>query len=535
MNLLIPKLVIYAICGSVVLGASCRGSSQPATHSEERLSLLMPDDFEALHLVGWRVEVGTPDSNNPLIEPGFPWDSGGIMAHGTVARDPIDGLWKAWQVSTPDETELAGLKAVHEHRRRLTYLESKDGVTWERPMLPLVKWPGYDRTNILLDLESGGTAVYASVLIDPSNGEYPYEMFVMRSPQLAGTENRVGHLPGPTKKLGTYRYVSKDGKEWIVKEGPVDALPHGDVCYVYRQSDGSYVSYFKAYPPLEAGARIIVYDVNALQLQRSVGRRVSPNGSDWGDEKVVFRRDWRDPDYAQYLELTRIAVPGGYLGFVTNYDAVTQCLALEMVASRDGINWWRPDRRKALGNAALGDYGGGMIWQMHSPIREGNKLHVYYAGTEGIHSAIVDTRFEPQIEVGNEKLLGFRKGTLPFYSALCRASWEYDRLYALASAVGGPMPAEAVTRARSDLGNSTILVNVRVKDKGKFRAELLDGDGKPVPGFTLEDSVPITGDYRSAPLRWTGGDVAPVSACKVRFVFNRAFLYGFEPRERDGK
>ena len=99
----------------------------------------MPDDFASLQLVAWRVEIGTPDPRNPLLEPAMPWDSGGIMAHGTVLRDPIDGLWKAWQVSTPGEEKLDGLKAVHEHQRRLTYLESKDGVKWYRPELPFVR------------------------------------------------------------------------------------------------------------------------------------------------------------------------------------------------------------------------------------------------------------------------------------------------------------------------------------------------------------------------------------------------------------
>jgi hypothetical protein len=80
-----------------------------STSAGERMPLLMPGDFESLQLVAWRVEPGVPDPHNPLLEPALRWDSGGIMAHGTVLRDPIDGLWKAWQVSTPGEEELDGL------------------------------------------------------------------------------------------------------------------------------------------------------------------------------------------------------------------------------------------------------------------------------------------------------------------------------------------------------------------------------------------------------------------------------------------
>ena len=58
------------------------------------MRLLMPDDFTELNVVAWRVEPGVPDPQNPLLEPEMPWDGGGIMAHGTVAKDPIDGKWK---------------------------------------------------------------------------------------------------------------------------------------------------------------------------------------------------------------------------------------------------------------------------------------------------------------------------------------------------------------------------------------------------------------------------------------------------------
>jgi len=457
----------------------------------------------------------------------MPWDSGGVMAHGTVLRDPIDGLWKAWQVSTPAEPTIDGLKARHEHRRRLTYLESRDGIDWYRPLLPFVQWPGYDRTNIVLDFDSGGTAVYASVLVDPSDKEWPYEMFVMRSPKLAGVPNSVGHLPGPETKLGSYRYRSADGKDWKLAEGPISpSSGGGDVCYVYREPDGSYVSYFKVYPEMQDGDRIITNDVNSRGLLRRVARRTSPEGSNWGDEEVVMGRDWRDPDFAQFLELCPLRVAGGYVALLNCFDASIQTMALQLAASRDGIHWWRPDRRPALPNPPLGDFGGGMIWQMHHPVIESGQMHVYYAGSEGIHSAIIDTRFEPQIEVGGESVIGFRKGTLPFYTALCRATWRFDRLWALAPAVGGPTPGEAVTRPE-DLEGGRLSVNVRVKEGGELKVELLDRSGLPLTGFSAADCESIRGDHERIQVGWAGGVHAPAEAVKTRFILKRAFLYGY--------
>ena len=508
--------------------ATCILMFAPFAAAAERMPLLMPDDFESFQLVSWRVEQGVPDSHNPLLEPKMPWDSGGVMAHGTVLHDPIDGLWKAWQVSTPAEERLDGLKAQHEAQRRLTYLESKDGVQWYRPKLSLVHWPGYDWSNILLDFDSGGTAVYASVLVDPANKEWPYEMFVMRSPKLAGLTNRVGHLPGPEERHGNYRYRSKDGKDWKLVEGPIHSSVGGggDVSYVYREPDGSYVSYFKTYPKLREGDRIITYDNNPRGGLRSVTRRTSPNGTDWGNDVLVLARDWRDPDYAQFLEICPVKVDGGYVALVNYYDASIQTMCLQLAASRDGIHWWRPDRRPALPNPPLGDYGGGMIWQMHHPIVVGDRMHVYYAGSEGIHGEIHDSRLQPQIEVGGELVSGIQKPTLPFNTALCRATWQFDRLWALVPSAGGKTIGEAVTRPGHP-GGGRLTVNVHVKQGGKFQAELLDKNGRPITGFSMDDCRPITGDHRETTITWKGGKNAPAEAVKIRFLLQRAFLYGY--------
>ncbi len=523
--------------GATLLSGTQIASSAPTA---DRMPLLMPGDFESLQLVAWRVEEGVPDPHNPLLEPVMPWDSGGVMAHGTVLRDPIDGLWKAWQVSTPAEEAPAGAKPNpdepprvnalafrHTSQRRLTYLESKDGVNWYRPMLPFAGWPGHDRTNILLDLDSGGTSVYASVFVDPEDKEWPYEMFVMRSPKLGKVVNRVGSLAAPSHHvLGSYRYRSKDGKDWKLVEGPLMPSPRGDVCYVYRQPDGSYVSYFKINGDVGEENRIIPYDNDTLTI-RKVARRTSPHGSEWGNQVTVLSPDWRDPDFTQFLEICPVKVEGGYVALVNYYNPSIQTMSLQLAASRDGIHWWRPDRRPALANPPLGDYGSGMIWQMHHPIVEDGRMHVYYAGSEGLHGEIFDTRYGPRIEVGGESVIGIETPTLAFNTALCRATWEFDRLWALAPSAGGPTLGQAVTRPGNPRG-SRLAVNLLVRDRGEFLAELLDKSGRPVSGFSVEDCHPITGDHRHTTVRWEGGEKAPAEAVKIRFVLRRAFLYGYD-------
>jgi hypothetical protein len=99
------------LCLIAILAAGSADEKRPGP-AGEALPFLMAEDFEDLDFCAWRVEPGQPDKNNPLVEPAMPWDAGGVLAHGTVLRDPIDGLWKAWQHSIavpagkPDKPEV---------------------------------------------------------------------------------------------------------------------------------------------------------------------------------------------------------------------------------------------------------------------------------------------------------------------------------------------------------------------------------------------------------------------------------------------
>ena len=99
------------------------------------LSMILGDDVAEQHLLGWRLEMGEQDPNNPLVTPEMPWDSGSVFTHGTFALDPIDGLWKAWHSdSTSAAMRWAGGEvspidrcAVRFHLQRSRLY----GYTWE--------------------------------------------------------------------------------------------------------------------------------------------------------------------------------------------------------------------------------------------------------------------------------------------------------------------------------------------------------------------------------------------------------------------
>lgn len=169
---------------------------------------------------------------------------------------------------------------------------------------------------------------------------------------------------------------------------------------------------------------------------------------------------------------------------VTVYHNLTQAIDLQWAASRDGIEWWRPDRRPALPNPPLGDYSGGMIWPASSPVIERGQLHVYYRGLEGNHGEIFNTKASgPRKLRTRGEIISRQSSALPDHGAACRASWTADRLWALVSAGGGPLEGTATTAPLS-LGNKRLLVNVVTRKRGDLRVELLDRAGGVFPGLS---------------------------------------------------
>ena len=491
--------------------------------AEPALPFLVADDFAEMELVAWRVEPGRPDPANPLLEPEMPWDAGGVFSHGTVLKDPIDGRWKAWQISTPLSRRFG--PGTWRHDRWLSYLESDDGVRWRRPKLDLIEWPGHKRTNLIMELWCS----YASVNIDPDR-DWPYEMFVFRYPGYPGASGRVRGLPLPEGKTkhpyGLYRFRSRDGKAWQPIVGPIK-LNTADSCYIYRRPGGGYVAYHKTELPAFPGG-LVPFDI-ADGGVRLIGYRTSPDGLSWSDPtRLVLTPDWRDPGDTQFMELCPVAVPGGFAATVTVYHNHTQRIDLQWAASRDGITWWRPDRRAALANPPLGEYGGGMIWPMRTPVVDDGKLHVYYSGNESLHGDLFNTeKSGPRKLKARGERLSRQSSSLPNYGALCRASWTADRLWALVPAIGGPYVGRATTRTR-DLGGRAVLVNVVTRGGGELRAELLGAGGQVLDGFAAADCRPVTGDHHRVRLAWRGGDKAPKQAARVRFLLKRSFLYGFD-------
>ncbi|MFH0964260.1 MAG: hypothetical protein V2A58_09640 [Planctomycetota bacterium] len=494
---------------------------------------IFADDFVERRNIAWRMEPGRKDPGNPLLAPKYPWDMGAVFGHGTVLKDPIDGLYKAWYLSTPR------IRGAFPHLRQLTYAYSEDGVRWVRPELDIYPCEGHARTNILLGTRMGGIVSMVSVMIHPeAEAERRYEMFAYRDPIYHPAKEGpyscptrriegVGVAPGcDCSMYGMYRHFSADGIHWKVEGEPVAGDPRCRTAYggrpflssdglnIFQLSDGRYVCHNKVEIPAVPGG-YVKYDVGR-GFCRTIARRESPDGRRWGDTyESIMTPDWRDPQDTQFMELMMNEYNDGYIGFATVYHAVEATIDLQLAASGDGRKWWRPVRRPCVSLEPLGDVGGGMIWPMRGFVIDGDEVHLYYSGIRGLHGDIYsDTRTE-----------GVHEG------ALCRASWKLGRMWGALHYSGSDEEAFLTTGPTSCAGK-TLFVNAVTRGSGKVEAELVEGTrwevGKPLEGYSRRDCNAFRGDEKRAALTWGDRSRAAVASASVRLFLSDAFLYGFE-------
>ena len=73
-----------------------------------------------------------------------------------------------------------------------------------------------------------------------------------------------------------------------------------------------------------------------------------------------------------------------------------------------------------------------------------------------------------------------------------------------------------------------LLVNVNAKG-GSLRAELLDNQDNPIPGYTIDDCLPVQSDETSHRVQWRDHEKLPdiSEPIIIKFELTNASLFGF--------
>ncbi|MCC6445321.1 MAG: hypothetical protein IT210_17910 [Armatimonadetes bacterium] len=391
-----------------------------------------------------------------------------------VADKPWEGKDSAYYTALRDGSKIRlyyrGFCPTDDSEGQVTCLaESEDGVRFTRPNLGLFDFDGSKENNI----------VYRG------SESHNFAPFVDTNPK-AKPEERYKALAGISG--GLYAFGSPDGVHWkkmrpetVQTEGAFDSLNVGfwdAVAGRYR----SYSRYWHAWK--EGGCRAIQSSVSEDFLRWS-----DPQPNLYGEgvpyEHFYTNATWPCPGAPHIL----LSFPKRFVPERTKLTKEPGVSDAVFMSSRDGVHWDRafmeawvrpgPDERNWTQRSNM------TAWGIVQTAPDEFSLYI------SEHYDWPDNRLR--------RLTVRRHGF---------ASMNAD-------GAGG----EFTTRPLTFSGKRLIL-NYATSAVGSVRVEIQDEQREPIPGYTLEEAVPLFGDELDAPYRWkSGDDIASLAGRPVRFRF----------------
>lgn len=455
------------------------------------------------HAVSWespsgvRLTVHPPHAiSPPIVCADRPWESA-LNVYATLMKaDGASGgaLYRLYYEShyfhrreEPREDEPGMLACA----------ESRDGVTWTKPIVGSVSFNGSVENNLVfgreLSLGRGGHG--ATVFLDPAAP--PQERYKLVN---SGREG---------EQFCVFGAVSPDGLRWQPLRRPLLAGYKSDTQTVmaFDAARGKYVGYFRGW---------LGYERGTWQGRRTIAYAESDDFGSWPVPETILAPDASDhPDTDIYTNgYTRWpGVVDAHLMFPALYERSADVLEVHMMTSRDGVHWQRPLRRPIIGR---GEPGSG--W-------EGG----VYAGCGiiALPSGEWALPIGPKWHTHNQ--LRFVAGQMqepPDRGHLRLAHWRPDGFMSLEALGDGHCSTVPLTFAGSQLR-----VNAWTQFGGEITFELARATGEPLPGFTFAQCDPVTGDAPDHSVSWQGQrDISAFAGAelRLRLRLRRARLYALQ-------
>ena len=448
-----------------------------------RLELFV-DDYLIDQTDGVEQVLHTPIPREIALVFDRPWE-GMASAYHTIMRDETAGLYRAY---------YRGMD-FNEGHEVTCYAESKDGLTWTRPTLDLYKYGGARKNNIIwkhpAHLDKGRTAHNFTPFIDTRPG--------------VPDQQRYKALAG----MPAFALVSADAIHWkLLSDKPVltDGAFDSQNLAFWDVSRQTYVAYFRAFTN---GVRNIASATSQDFVQWSKTRQL-----DFGDAPVehlytnVIAPYFRAPHI--YLGFPRRMVPDRHK--FKNFPVSGACDDL-LMSSRDGQNWhrWREAfLRPGQQRGTWLKYGNLIAWGMlvtkpitrHTPHELSFYRNEYYREGQG----------------PNDYVCYWRRYTM-----------RLDGFVSMrAKADGGTFTTKPII-----FDGRKLVINYATSAAGRLRVELTDPDGKPIPGFEVDNCPIIFGDEVEEVVVWKGNpDLSALAGkpIRLRFELQDADLYALKFR-----
>lgn len=419
---------------------------------------------------------------NPVLVPAKAWEGGTVYLYGTVLPEESGQGYRMWYHSW----------AGGEYHN--LYATSPDGLKWSKPNLGLVSHEGSTDNNILLRRTAEDH--------NPQIIFTPFDPNPERRYKLMNWD--YGRTPPNNTVSGYYGAWSADGIHWKdAPKNPVFRDPGGDVGnFVWDPLKQRYIGYPKLFTEVRGFRR------------RCVGFSETTDFESWPAGKMVLIPDEFDDRWVEqpghhtdFYGLCGFAYESMYLGFLWIFRITGKGddgpIFVELVSSHDGVNWTRQEqpRPPILPLGPDGAWDDGMIFTTNHPLVEGDTIKLYYGGFDATHADDAAR------------------------AAIGLATLRKDGFVSLDAGIEeGVVVTKPLKNARGSLA-----VNFSAP-QGSIRAEIVDGTGNVIPGYSRDECGSLSGDNTNKVVSWKSHDELPAGTetIAVRFVLQNASLFSFK-------
>jgi hypothetical protein len=452
------------------------GVSAEPVRIDHRTQLLVDDVLIERTINNRYVLHPATKPSTPVVEADRPWERNRVYLYGTVLRDDVTGRFRMWYSGGG-----------------LAYAESDDGLNWNKPELGLQQHQGRE-TNLLI---TGSNLTCVIEDLEDPDPEYRYKLL-----DNTGHHHFIG-------------FHSADGLRWrpyakqpLIEQGSelIDAIRD--------PVTGRYMAYIRPHLPR--------FHPSSDQQKRLIAVTTSEDFRNWSPQQTIITPDDIDDrwvtEQGQRTEFYAMAgFPYGsqYLGMLMVFR-ITEIIEnqapgqskyegpihVELVHSRDGMSWSRSSPRSPIIDNGPYAYDAGAIMDTANlPVIVDDEVWMYYTALTTTHGGQLPAK-RPSIGLARWRLDGFVSRDTP--------------------ETGGEILTTPLV-----LPNGQLTVNVDAPS-GRLRVEILGHDGRPIPGYSLEESIPFTGDSTSAVMRWRERPMVPAGVpVRLRFVSEQASFYSY--------
>lgn len=510
--LVIVNTLAYGDATGPAPAATVVNTTQPLQLGGERFLFVDPAGLASTEHV--QFVVNPPVARQVVLRDEKPWEN---IGENSNVIDDGSGIYKLYYLNgnrKKPNGELVSYQAL---------ATSTDGINWVKPNLGVIEFEGSKENNLVIEGGASGSVFYDS---DEKNPEYRYKYM---------TSYPIDDKPNTPTTEGLVIYTSPDGIHWTKHEFQVYPYIQDSQAVMFKDPNiGKYVCYFRGNS--EAIGRHVMRGETDDPLKPWPYTR-NPNPLYFSNHELpymdsvelptVMARDNQDPPNADLYGNQVFLYPWAhrvYFAFPTCYYSyggdrsylspkpgnvgVGEC---QLAVSRDGIKWTRYRRPAYLKHGWWGDHYAYWPWMFQGMIRRGDKIYQYAILRASGHGTI---RF---MKGSDESLNGVTLLEQPA-DRFVAAEFDYT---------GGRIVTEPLVFA----GNRLVL-NIDAGAMGEGRVAILDAEGKPIPGYTIEESDIINADWKEKTVAWNRGksDVAPLAGRPVRLRFDMrgARLYAMQ-------